>query len=83
MEPKFKDGRLLIFHGPTKRIESLPGKIVLVVRDNYPGVFFIKRVKKVSSEGIWVEGDNLAASTDSRTWGYLQPHEIVAVAFRK
>ena len=83
MEPKFRDGRLLIFHGPAKNPHSLTGKVVLVVRENFPGVFFIKRVKSVTPEGIWVEGDNLEASTDSRTWGYLQPHEIVAVAFRK
>lgn len=86
MLPKFKDGRILLFQGaPTAGSDpqKLAGKIVLVVRDSYPGIFFIKRVTRVSDEGIWVEGDNLEASTDSRTWGFLQAHEIVAVAFRK
>ena len=86
MLPKFKDGRILFFHGSPKinsDFSKLVGKIVVVVRDSYPGIFFIKRVKSVAPEGIWVEGDNLDESTDSRKWGYLQPHEIVAVAFRK
>ena len=86
MSPRFKDGRILLFHGAPKvgsDLSSLPGKVVLVVRDSYPGVYFIKRVKSVSAEGLWVEGDNLEESTDSRKWGHLQPHEIVAVALRK
>lgn len=86
MLPRFKDGQILLFHGAPKVGEdftSLTGKIVLVVRDSYPGVYFIKRVKSVSPEGLWVEGDNLDESTDSRKWGHLQPHEIVAVAFRQ
>jgi len=29
--------------------------------------------------GLWVEGDNKAASTDSRNWGYLKPSEVVGV----
>ena len=92
MSPRFKDGRILLFHGAPKvnesgadlkAVQKLTGKVVLVVRDSYPGVYFIKRVKSVSPEGLWVEGDNLEESTDSRKWGRLQPHEIVAVAFRK
>ncbi|MEI6038908.1 MAG: S26 family signal peptidase [Actinomycetes bacterium] len=89
MLPKYRDGRILLFQGaPTNehllaKPAVLLGRIVLVDRDSYPGIFFIKRVTKVDSQGIWVEGDNLEASTDSRKWGYLQPHEIVAVAFRK
>ena len=86
MLPRFKDGRILLFHGAPKvggELSSLTGKIVLVVRDSYPGIFFIKRVKSVSEKGLWVEGDKLEASTDSRKWGEIQPHEIVGVAFRK
>jgi phage repressor protein C with HTH and peptisase S24 domain len=86
MSPRFKDGRILLFHGAPKvgsDLSSITGKVVLVVRDSYPGIYFIKRVKSVSAEGLWVEGDNLEESTDSRTWGHVQPHEIVAVAFRK
>jgi phage repressor protein C with HTH and peptisase S24 domain len=86
MLPRFKDGQILLFQGapkPGSDFAKLTGKVVLVMRDSYPGIFFIKRVKSVTQDGIWVEGDNLEESTDSRNWGYVQPHEIVAVAFRK
>jgi len=86
MAPRFKDGRVLLFQRPPQidtSLDSLIGKVVLVMRESYPGVYFIKRVKSVGPEGLWVEGDNLEASTDSRAWGHIQPEEIVAVAFRK
>ena len=86
MEPRFKDGRILLFHAPDPRMiasQSLVGRVVLVMRESYPGIHFIKRVKSVDAEGIWVEGDNLEASTDSRTWGHIHPSEIVAIAFRR
>jgi signal peptidase I len=69
------------------------GKIVVIEREVQPGIFYIKRVKKVQSpadEGdmnsrskqpranqYWVEGDN-PAGTDSRTWGWISESEIRA-----
>jgi len=32
---------------------------------------------RADENGLWVEGDNKDASTDSRTWGLLAPREIV------
>ncbi len=50
-------------------------------------VLQVKRVTKIDATGgisgdefgIWVEGDNKDASTDSRHWGALKPVEIVGV----
>ena len=81
MFPTIRDGKSLFFHGATRGIRV--NQIVLIERESYPGIFYIKRVKSVQAEGIWVEGDNSAESNDSRKWGYLSPHEIIAVAFRR
>ncbi|MEI8223361.1 MAG: S26 family signal peptidase [Actinomycetes bacterium] len=80
MLPTFQDGTVLYFRGGAtlRRV----GQIVLIERESYPGIFYIKRITSITSEGIWVEGDNLEESTDSRKWGYLSPEEIIAVAFR-
>ena len=50
-------------------------------QDSPPSDFFqIKRVIKIDSVGqVWVEGDNDAASTDSRQWGAIEPAEVKAV----
>ncbi len=85
MLPAFPAGRTLLFQSPPSLGEDfsiLVGKIVLVERDSYPGIFFIKRVISVSELGLWVEGDNKESSTDSRQWGNLALHEIVGVAIR-
>ena len=80
MLPTFQDGKVLYFRGGAtlRRV----GQIVLIERESYPGIFYIKRITSITSEGIWVEGDHLEESTDSRKWGYLSPEEIIAVAFR-
>lgn len=60
-----------------------PGEVVLVERENQPGVFLLKRVIGPMEEKIWVEGDNKEESTDSRHWGPISQDEIVAsVLFR-
>jgi len=84
MLPGFPDGGTLLFQGPPKpgAVATLLGKIVLIERDSYPGIFFIKRLTSINESGIWVEGDNKGESTDSRKWGYLAPHEIIGVAIR-
>lgn len=59
------------------------GQVVLVEREDRPGVFLLKRVVGPIEEKIWVEGDNKGESTDSRQWGAIGQDEIVAsVLFR-
>jgi len=89
MLPGFSDGQTLYFQASPKLgsniegIEGLVGKIVLIERESYPGIFFIKRVTLIDQRGIWVQGDNEGASTDSRQWGFLTPEEIIGVALKQ
>lgn len=54
---------LLVRRGVTPR----PGAIVVVAVD---GRRVVKRLTRVTADGrYWVEGDNAAVSTDSRTYG--------------
>ena len=83
MSPTYNDGDWLLFRAlflvQTLRPERLIGKAVVIERESYPGVLFIKRVKTVDQTGFWVEGDNIEASTDSRQWGSVAPSEIVGL----
>jgi len=80
MAPTYSSGDwLVVFWGGAYR----RGQVVLVERENQPGVFLIKRVIGPIEREIWVEGDNQDESTDSRQWGAISPDEIVAtVLFR-
>lgn len=80
MAPTYTSGDwLVVFWGGTYR----RGQVVLVEREDQPGVFLLKRVIGPMEGKIWVEGDNKVASTDSRQWGAISQDEIVAtVLFR-
>ena len=71
-----------------KLVGKLVGKVVLIQRHSEIGKDFlqVKRVTQVSSSSkasdaikneIWVEGDNKANSTDSRSWGALDANEVL------
>lgn len=53
------------------------GEVVVVEREDRPGVFLVKRLVRIEGEKYWVEGDNKSSSTDSRQWGAIAPEEIV------
>jgi len=58
------------------------GSVAVIEREERPGIFLIKRIQKAHAGNYWVEGDN-SESTDSRTWGWIPPLEIVGrVLFR-
>jgi len=87
MSPTYNNGDWLLFKTirppMARKLQSLVGKVVVVERESYPGVHFIKRVVRTDSSGIWVEGDNQEASTDSRSWGAITPNEIVGVVLTR
>ena len=84
MLPAYRDGDWLFISwldsepAIEKVGQALLGKVVVVEREERPGILLIKRVQKFHNQQFWVEGDG-AGSTDSRTWGWLSAHEVVGV----
>jgi signal peptidase I len=81
MTPTFNDGDWLLvrwFDGPLPHNsgDSLIGKVVIVERDERPGIFLVKRLQKTHGGIYWVQGDS-HESTDSRTWGWIPALELV------
>ena len=58
--------------------KSILGKVVVIEREEKPGILLVKRAQKFHSGKYWVEGD-AKESTDSRSWGWITPEEIVGV----
>ena len=91
MSPNFNDGDWLLFRllpaksKSGKLVGKLVGKVVLIQRQSQVGTDFlqVKRVVKVNETNetnetkFWVEGDNKANSTDSRSWGALDSSEVI------
>ena len=83
MSPTYNDGDWLYViwrqGGPNR---APLGSVAVIEREERPGIFLVKRVQKFHAGNYWVEGDN-SESTDSRTWGWIAPSEIVGrVLFR-
>lgn len=72
MAPALHKGQLVI--GRATR-ELRPGDVVIVSHD---GLEKIKRIEKQQGDLIYLLGDNAAASTDSRSFGWVQAKHIVA-----
>ena len=83
MSPTYKDGDWLLVSwfpaGLTSALgDRILGKVVVVEREERPGIFLIKRLQKSHGGIYWVQGDN-DESTDSRIWGWIPGNEIVGV----
>ena len=83
MAPTFKDGDWLLVSWfaeglPPLVAERILGKVVVIEREERPGIFLVKRLQKSHGGKFWVEGDN-EESTDSRTWGWIPANEVVGV----
>ena len=84
MQPTYnpRDWLLIRYRGFGKKLPLLRlGDVVVIEREQQPGIFYIKRVseiqrKSVDQESYFVRSDN-DSGTDSRTWGYLEREEIV------
>jgi nickel-type superoxide dismutase maturation protease len=50
------------------------GSVVVLRR---PGRLVVKRALRRTDEGWWVEGDNAAASDDSRVFGYVPDADVL------
>jgi len=73
MAPTYRSGDWLVvrWKGPFRA-----NQVVVVEREDHPGVFLIKRLLRIEGGRYWVEGDNKSLSTDSRVWGAITPEEI-------
>lgn len=80
MYPFLKDGDRLVVRKLTRPSAKLIGKIVVArdPRDN--GVIMIKRLVDMSEDRFTLFGDNVVASTDSRTLGSFPNATILGVA---
>jgi nickel-type superoxide dismutase maturation protease len=81
MAPTYKDGAWLLVRWFTNSPErnfntGLIGKIFVIEKRERPGIFLVKRLKKVNDQMFWLEGDN-EKSTDSRQWGWLHSDELI------
>jgi signal peptidase I len=84
MQPTYnpRDWLLIRYRGFAKnRLFLRLGDVVLIEREQQPGIFYIKRVSEIQEtsageESYFVRSDN-DSGTDSRTWGYLSNDEIV------
>jgi signal peptidase I len=83
MAPTYKDGDWLLVSWFPEGLAPLVGdrilgKVVVVEREERPGIFLVKRLQKSHGGIYWVQGDN-DESTDSRNWGWIRANEVVGV----
>ncbi len=71
MEPALTAGDLVVGH---RWFSPKIGQVVVAGTDR----LIIKRITAVSEAGYWLEGDNKAASTDSRQFGWISRDQILA-----
>jgi signal peptidase I len=91
MEPTYRAGDWLMGRwanyklGGWNRVRI--GDVVVIERDEQPGIFYVKRVNQVRGSGknsseIFILSDN-DAGTDSRQWGWLPVTSVRAkIQFR-
>ena len=93
MAPTLRDGQVIWVRMAKvslsrEYLEKIRGRVVIVERDEMPGILLIKRLEKVHGDLIWIEGDNKDASllelqSDSRKFDWLSSQTIKGVAVRK
>jgi nickel-type superoxide dismutase maturation protease len=72
MLPTLRPGQLVV---AVRRMRVRQGDVVMLRHD---GLEKIKRVAEMMDGRLFVMGDNPSRSTDSRTFGWLDPAKIVA-----
>ena len=73
MSPKLEAGKLIL---ATQFFQVLhPGQVVIV---EHAGKQKVKRIERIEDNKLFVVGDNLQFSTDSRHFGWLEINQIVA-----
>ena len=77
MAPKLHPGQLILATAFFKKLR--PGQVVIVERENKQ---LIKRIERIKEDKVFVVGDNLNASIDSRQFGWLDQSCVIAKVLR-
>jgi nickel-type superoxide dismutase maturation protease len=79
MEPSLREGDW-VFSAPCKGIvdEGQAGDIVVLRHPFFRENLLIKRIERVSDQGMFVTGDNPGSSTDSHSFGVVPWSHLVA-----
>ena len=79
MAPRLPSGALVVARPIDSRTRLRVGDVVVARRPDRPELEIIKRIAAIDAGGaIVLEGDNPAASTDSRQFGPVTREHIVA-----
>jgi len=78
MLPTLSDGDFLLCRKVRGVAGVREGDVVVLERPDRPGLLVVKRVVRREGHGWWVEGDNAAASDDSRLFGPVSHACVVA-----
>ena len=79
MEPTYSAGDWLMGRWANYKLTGLNrikvGDVVVIERDEQPGIFYVKRISEIRSlkgeaPAVYLLSDN-TAGTDSRTWGWI------------
>ena len=76
MAPALNDGDVVLVK-PTRRVKT--GDVVLARHPFKQSVKLLKRISEINEHGRFVlKGDNPEESTDSRSFGSIEPSDIIA-----
>lgn len=80
MSPTLEDGDWLLCRVLPSGEGVRPGDIVVVRRPDRPELLLVKRAVRREGDGWWVQGDNEAASDDSRLFGVVPASDVLGRA---
>ena len=74
MLPRLRPGSLILL---LKTQNLKVGQVAIARRPDRPNLLVIKRVKVVTKNGYWLEGDNQSESDDSRIFGEVEKELVL------
>jgi nickel-type superoxide dismutase maturation protease len=79
MAPRLPSGSLIVARPIDDATRLRIGDVVVARRPDRPDLEIVKRIQAIDTDGaIFLAGDNPAASTDSRQFGAVTRHHVLA-----